>query len=88
LGRTVSLREQLERFGYKDVRFMDVSMDPVTSAVHIRVQMDKHSFTLIAMPVSQTPITWLNSISLEEKGPESEKFLSDLQRIFHFQKWR
>jgi len=82
LGRTVSLVEQLKLFGYKDVRFTDVSMDPETSAIHIRVSMDKHSFTLIAMPVSQTPITWLNSISLEEKGPESEKILRDLQRIF------
>jgi len=82
LGRTVSLVEQLKTFGYRDVRFTDVSMDPETSAIHIRVSMDKYSFTLIAMPVSQTPIKWLNSISLEEKGPEAEKILRDLQRIF------
>lgn len=88
MGKKFELRKQLEMFGWKDVRFTDVSMEPETSAIHIRVQMDRQSFTLIAMPVSRTPITWVNSISLEEKGPESEKLLRDLQRIFHLKDWR
>ena len=78
----VSLRSQLRRLGYKDIRFTDVSMDTVSSAILIGVWMDGHHFTLIAMPASESPITWLNSISLEERGPESEKLLRDLRNIF------
>ena len=84
----LSLRSQLRTFGYKDIRFTDVSVDTKTSAMLIGIWMDGHQFTLIAMPASDSPITWLNSISLEEKGAEAEKILRDLQRIFAVRKFR
>ena len=60
---------------------MDVRMDTKTSGMLIGVRMNGHQFTLIAMPTSNSPIMWLNSISLEERGPASEKLLRDLRKI-------
>ena len=81
----VSLRNQLRSLGYKGIRFTDVKMDTETSAMLIGVDMNGNQFTLIAKPTSDSPIMWLNSISLEERGPESEKLLRDLRKIFRGQ---
>ena len=81
----ISTRAQMEKIGYRDVRFEDVLVDPATSSVHIIISMvdeksGRHRFRLIATPVSDTPITWLNSLSLDEKGPAARRFLAELKR--------
>lgn len=81
----ISTRTQMEKFGYRDVRFEDFLVNPVTSSIHIIASMvdeksGRHRFRLITTPVSDTPVTWFNSLSLEERGPAAERFLAELQR--------
>lgn len=80
----ISTRAQMEKFGYRDVRFEDVLVDPDTGSIHIIASMvhdsKRHRFRLISTPVSETPVTWLNSLSLEERGPAARRFLAELKR--------
>jgi len=74
----------MERFGYREVTFEDILVDPATGSIHIIASMiddsKRHRFRLISTPVSEKPVTWLNSLSLEERGPDAEKFLAELQQ--------
>jgi len=80
----ISTRAQMEMFGYGEVMFEDILVDPSTGSIHIIASMmddsKRHRFRLISTPVSEKPVTWLNSLSLEERGPDAEKFLAELQR--------